>query len=59
MTIAEQLEKKGIEQGIEKGKIENARAMLAKGYSLTDIVEITALTEAQLKDAGLIGHMPS
>ncbi len=58
MTIAEQLEKKGIEQGIEKGEqkkaIATARLMLSKGYPLSDITEMTGLTGAQLREAGLI-----
>ena len=53
--------KKGIETGIERGikkgraegKIENARTMLRKGYSLADIIEITGLTAKQLKNAGI------
>ena len=32
-----------IKQGREKGKLENARTMIRKGYSLTDIIEITGL----------------
>ena len=45
-----------IKQGIEKGKIENARAMLGKDYPFTDIIEIIGLTEEQLKDASLNGR---
>ena len=45
----------GIEKGREEGKIEAAQAMLQKGYALTDIIEITGLTEEQLKDAGING----
>ena len=49
----------GIETGIKKGraegKLENARTMLRKGYSLTDIIEITGLTAKQLKNAGING----
>ena len=48
------LEKVRVE-GIEKGKIEAAQAMLRKGYPLTDIIEITGLTEEQLADAGING----
>ena len=47
--------KKGRLEGIEKGKIENAKTMLRKGYSLTDIIEITGLTEEQLEGVGING----
>ena len=57
MTIAEQLEKKGIEkgiekgrqEGIEKGKREAAVRMLAKGFSIADISDITGLSEEQIR----------
>ena len=48
------LEKVRVE-GIKQGKVEDARAMLRKGYPLTDIIEITGLTEEQLKNAGING----
>ncbi len=58
MSTATQIEQKGIEKGIEKGKIEGklaaARAMLEKGYPLTDVLEIADLTEEQLRQAGLV-----
>jgi predicted transposase/invertase (TIGR01784 family) len=48
----------GIEQGIEKGMekkaFEDARLMKAKGYSMEDILEITGLSEPQLKENGII-----
>ena len=47
--------KKGREEGREEGKIEAAQAMLRKGYPLTDIIEITGLTEEQLEGAGIDG----
>ena len=34
-----------MEKGIEKGKLETAKAMLAKGFDIKTIVEITGLTE--------------
>ena len=61
MTIAEALEKKGIEKGIEKGREEGreegiekgreeaAQRMLSKGYSIEDISEITGLLKEAIK----------
>ncbi|QZN96617.1 Rpn family recombination-promoting nuclease/putative transposase [Symbiopectobacterium purcellii] len=52
MTIAEQLEQKGIEKGIEKGereaRLKIARAMLQKGMDHFIIMEMTSLTEDDL-----------
>ena len=42
-------EKRGIEKGIAKGKAEVARNMLAIGMSWPQIVQLTGLTEDQLK----------
>ena len=39
------VEKKGIEKGIEKGKIEAARNMIEEGFSIGQIVRITGLSE--------------
>ena len=63
MTTLERIRTEGIEIGIETGiergstetNLRNARTMLRKGYPLTDIIEITGLTEEQLKDAGING----
>ena len=41
-------------EGIKEGKLEDARIMLEKGYPLTDILEITGLSQKQLKKAGLL-----
>ena len=49
MTIAEKLEKKGIEKGMERGKAEVALGMLNKGYSLSDISELTGLSAKEIK----------
>ena len=50
--LAEQIKQKGLEQGLEQGilknKKENAKNMLLKGFSLTDISEITGLSEKQI-----------
>ncbi len=45
---------KGRAEGIKKGKIETASAMLARGYPLADVIEITGLSEQQLRQAGLL-----
>jgi predicted transposase/invertase (TIGR01784 family) len=54
MTILEKIKKEGIEKGIEKGKLEDARLMKVKGYPVSDILEITGLSETQLKENGIL-----
>ncbi len=53
MTIAEQLEQKGLERGIElgreKGKVETARALLRHGVSLDIIVTSTGLSRDKIE----------
>ena len=39
----------GIEKGIEKGKLEAAKKMLVKGYSIADISDITGLSTKELE----------
>ena len=41
--------RKGMEKGMEKGKIEIARVMKAKGYSVSDIADLTGLSEQEIK----------
>jgi len=56
MTIAQQLEQKGIAKGIEKGRsegkreaaLEIARTMLQKGLEHKTIMELTGLTSQDL-----------
>ena len=56
MTIAQQLEQKGIEKGlmlgeqrgIEKGKLEVARTMLQNGLDRDTIIKLTGLTADEL-----------
>lgn len=56
MTIAQQLEQKGIEKGIqlgeqrgiEKGKLEVARTMLQNGIDRNTVIKMTGLTEDDL-----------
>ncbi|WP_061260428.1 Rpn family recombination-promoting nuclease/putative transposase [Leptospira interrogans] len=58
MTTAERLisegMQRGIEQGIEKGKLEDASKMLSKGIDLKTVLEITGLSEKTLKDHGIL-----
>lgn len=47
MTGAEKKDiEKGRKEGMEKGKMEVARNMKAKGFDLADIMDATGLTEA-------------
>jgi len=52
MTIAQQFEQKGIQlgeqRGIEKGKLEVARAMLQNGIDRDSVMKMTGLTAADL-----------
>jgi len=48
--ILEEGELKGIEKGIEKGKIETARNMRLEGIEVSVIVKVTGLTQEQLKE---------
>ena len=56
MTIAQQLEQKGIEKGlmlgeqrgIEKGKLEVARTMLQNGLDRVTIIKLTGLMADEL-----------
>jgi len=60
MTIAQQLEQKGIEQGIQLGekrgfakglnqaRIELARSMLQNGIDRSTVIKITGLSEAEM-----------
>jgi predicted transposase/invertase (TIGR01784 family) len=54
MTTAERLEKRGELRGELKGKLETVRLMIEKGYPISEIIEITGLTESQLKENGLL-----
>lgn len=61
MTLAEQLKQsgreegialglaQGIEQGVERGKLETARNMLNAGIARKMVLELTGLSEDQLK----------
>ncbi len=56
MTIAQQLEQKGIEKGIEKGKrkatLRIVRTMLQNGIDRNSIMSMTGLTENDLEQIG-------
>jgi len=52
--ILEEGELKGIEKGIEKGKIETARNMMLEGIEVSVIVKVTGLTQEQLKENGIL-----
>ena len=49
MTILEERELRGIEKGIEKGKIEVARNLLSLGLDIDKIVKATGLSEEDIK----------
>ncbi|WP_162142180.1 hypothetical protein [Leptospira alexanderi] len=49
MTTAERL----ISEGIQQGKLEAARKMLKKGIDLKTTLEVTGLTEKDLRDHGI------
>jgi len=52
--ILEEGELKGIEKGIEKGKIETARNMRLEGIEVSVIVKVTGLTQELLKENGIL-----
>lgn len=49
-TLIYSAEQKGIEQGIEQGKLENARIMLNEGFEISIISRITGLPENEIED---------
>jgi len=58
MILYERALEEGIEKGREEGElkkaIETARKMLEKGFSVSEIQEITGLSEDQLKENGIL-----
>lgn len=48
MTIAQQLEQKGLEKGRVEGKMEVARNLLKKGLPVDLIRELTGLSDDEL-----------
>ncbi len=53
-TILKQGIEKGKNEGILEGKLKDARKMHEKGFSLEDIIDITELSEEDLKKAGIV-----
>ena len=49
-TIAEKWIQEGIEKGIEKGKIEDAKKMLQLGLNIEQIIEITGLSRDKIEN---------
>ena len=45
----EWIKAEGREEGIEKGKLEDAKKMLDKGYSIADISDITGLSAKEIE----------
>ncbi len=52
VTTAERL----ISEGIQQGKLEDAGKMLKKGIDLNTILEITGLTEQDLRDSDILSE---
>ena len=57
MTYLEELEAeyemRGLEKGIQKGKLETARNLQAEGFELSLIKKITGLTEEEIRGEGI------
>lgn len=49
MSIAEEIEQRGVKKGMQEGKQEDARRMLDKGMPLQDIQDITGLSLDEVK----------
>ena len=58
LTAYERALEEGIEKGREEGEFRNrldtARKMLVKGLSVSEILEITGLSEVQLRENGIV-----
>jgi predicted transposase/invertase (TIGR01784 family) len=58
MNLLERLEEKGRLEGLQEGefktKLETAQKMQIKGFSKLEIIEITGLSESQLKENGIV-----
>jgi predicted transposase/invertase (TIGR01784 family) len=48
------LYERALEEGEFKNKLDTARKMLMKGFSASEIQEITGLSEDQLKQNGIV-----
>jgi predicted transposase/invertase (TIGR01784 family) len=49
MTTAMKLQEEGIKKGIKEGKMEDAKNMIKKGYSIEEICEITGLEREKIE----------
>jgi predicted transposase/invertase (TIGR01784 family) len=45
---------RALEEGELKGKLETARKMIERGFSIYEIQEITSLSESQLRENGIV-----
>ena len=52
MTIAQQLEQKGVEKGIQLGKLEMARALVQQGMDLNTVARTSGFTPDELMATG-------
>ena len=50
MTLAEKWEQRGIEKGLEKGRLEIARSMLLEGIATETVVKVTGLSKEQVSE---------
>ena len=50
MTLYE----RALEEGELKGKLETAQKMIEEGFNLEQIIRITGLSEAELKENGIL-----
>ncbi len=53
-SLAQRLTEQGKQEGKTEGKLETARKMREKGFSLEDIIDITELSEEELKKGGVL-----
>ncbi len=54
LTAYERALEEGREEGQLKNKLETARKMLYKGFSVSEIQDITGLSEEELRENGII-----
>lgn len=55
MTVIDEIKLEGKQEGKLEGKLEAAEKMISKGIALSDILEITGLSEQDLRERGLLG----
>ena len=54
MTLYERALEEGREEGQLKNKLETARKLVYKGFSVSEIQDITGLSEEELRENGII-----